>query len=188
MLSTQMLGMLITSGVVGCVLGFLGATPYLKKKGVDVTKVIDTTENVVKAAEPVINIASTLIPNNPAVNVLKSIEKWGIIGAGYAQQLSYAEEITKDKRAEKAKDVVNAALKELNIEIDDNRKILMDAAIKDAVNSFGHADPTEVEKQAQLQQLQTEKTQLVAENQQLKQKIDQVTNLVSTTITNPTIL
>lgn len=75
MVTIETMQLLVISGVVGVVIGFLCGIPYLKKKGIDVTKVIDTTENVIKGADPIVNAASSLLPNNKDIGILKTIEK-----------------------------------------------------------------------------------------------------------------
>lgn len=180
MLSSEMLLLLLTGGVVGGVVGFLGAIPYLKKKGINIDNDIDIANNIVTAAEPVINVADALLPNNPAVGILKTIEKWAKIAAGDAEQLKHAGDINGDQRADAAEKVVNAVLKELNVEVTDNRKILIDAAIKDTVGSFGHKDKTEAEKEAEKQALQAQVSQLTLERDNLKNTIDTITTAAST--------
>lgn len=181
MLSGQTIQLLVIGGVVGAVAGFLAGVPYLKKKGININRGVDTANNAVNLAEPVINIADTLLPNNPVVNVLKIIEKWAKIAAGNAEQLTHAGDINKEERAEVAESVVNAVLKELNIDVNDNRKILIDAAIKDVVNDFGHTDPSEAERQAKEQALQNQVSQLTTENANLKNAITTAANTAQVT-------
>lgn len=183
MLSIQTISLLITTGVVGVVLGSLGGITYCRKKSINIDKGIDTVTNIVQTAEPIVGVADALFPNNPAVVILKTIEKWAKIAAGNAEQLKHAGDISGDQRADTAEKVVNAVLKELNIDVTENRKILMDAAIKDIVNSFGHTEPTEAQKQAQLQQVQQQLQQQMLQNQQLQQKLAQVQSAVGTTTT-----
>lgn len=180
MLSLGMVQMLVTVGVTGVVLGVLSGITYCRKKNINIDKDIDTVNNIVNTAGPVIDVADVLLPNNPAVAVLKTIEGWAKIAAGNAEELKHAGDINGDQRAAAAEKVVTAVLRELNVEVTDNRKILIDAAIKDTVGSFGHKEPTDAEKEAQLQQLQTEKAQLVSENTNLKNTINTITTAAST--------
>lgn len=175
MLSVQTASMLITTGVVCVVLGALGGITYCRKKGINIDKNIDTFNNVVNTAEPIVGVADALFPNNPAVTVLKTIENWAKIAAGNAEELKHAGDINGDQRVAAAEKVVNAVLKELNVDLTDNRKILIDAAIKDVVSSFGHKEPTEAEIQAQLQKINEENAYLKLENTNLKDTINQFT-------------
>ncbi|WPC42785.1 hypothetical protein [Clostridium sp. JS66] len=169
MLSVQTIQIIIASGVVGGVIGFIAGIPYLKKKGIDVSKGIDTA----KAADPVINAASTLLPNNKAIDILKTIEKWSTIAVGQAQQLYYAESIEKDERISTAQNVVYNALLELNIPLDENKKNLINAAIENAVKDLGH-NKTEDEQIAEKQALQAQLAQVTAERDSFKNTIAQV--------------
>lgn len=182
MLSVQTISLLITTGVVGTVLGALGAITYCRKKDINIDKGIDTVTNIVQTAEPIVGVADALLPGNPAVAVLKTIEGWAKIAAGNAEELKHAGDINGDQRASAAEKVVNAVLKELNVEVTDNRKILIDAAIRDTVGSFGHKEPTEAEKQAQLQKVQDENTKLAAENTNLKAAIAQFNANTASTV------
>lgn len=142
MISGEVLTLVITSGVVGGILGaMLKGIPFLNKKGVNVEEVAEDVEKLVNASSAVINMADTIAPNNAVISVLKTIETWGAIGAGYAQQLCYAGDINKEDRAKLAENVVYEVLKELKVDIDDNKKLFIDAAIKNTVNSFGHSTP-----------------------------------------------
>jgi hypothetical protein len=191
-MNVQLITMLITTGVVGGVLGSTVAFSLLKKKGINVDKGIETINNVVQAAEPVINVASELLPNNPSIGVLKIVEKWAKIAAGNAEQLSHAGDISKDDRAQVAEDVVNAVLKELDVEVTDNRKVLIDAAIKDVVNGFGHTEPSEQQRAEEKAVLENEKQELLVqlaavqkENDTLKQTITNAASLVQASTVQP---
>lgn len=178
MLSVQTIQMLLIGAVVGgsTVAGVL----FLKKKGVAPEEISEDVKKVTVATNAVIDVAEAIAPNNPAVPVLNIIKEWGPIAAGFAQQLCHAGDISKEERAANAEKVVNAVLKELNIEVNDNRKILIDAAIKDVVNKFGHAEPTEAERQAAMEKLQGQLVQTRQENAQLKQAITQFNATAST--------
>lgn len=173
MSSVQIVQLLVISIVVGGVLGFLGAIPYLKKKGIDVNKVVDTTENVIKAAEPVINLVSAIAPGSKAIDILKTIEKWAVIAVGQAQQLYHAGTIKNDERKQVAENAIYKVLEELNIELTDARKDLINAAIENAVNDLGHADPTESERLAKEQATQEQLLKIQQENTNLKSTIAQ---------------
>ncbi|KOF57577.1 MULTISPECIES: hypothetical protein [Clostridium] len=128
-------------GVLGGVLGtIIFLFPYLKSKGVDLKSVLSDIENVVDVSGKAIDVISGIVPNNKAVNILEIIEKWAKIAVGDAEQLYHAGDISKDGRAEIAESVVYSVLKEMNINIDDNKKELINAAIKNAVNDLGHSN------------------------------------------------
>lgn len=68
------------------------------------------------------------------------MQKWAQIAVGDAEQLYHAGDINKDERRKVAESVVESVLKELNIDIDENKRELIDAAIKNAVNELGHSN------------------------------------------------
>ncbi|WP_175412965.1 hypothetical protein [Clostridium sp. AWRP] len=160
----------------------LGATlllfPNLKKKGIDVDGVIDKVAN---EAEAIISVGKeVLLPANPVINVLDLIDKWAKIAAGNSQQLSHAGVISKDARSQVAENVVLNVCQEAKIPVDENKKALIDAAIKNAVNDFGHEPTTEAQKQEQI-------IKLTQENADLKQKLEAIQNTVASTQNTSTI-
>ncbi|MFL0250416.1 hypothetical protein ACJDT4_08260 [Clostridium neuense] len=135
-------GVIATSilfGVVGGVLGtIIFLFPYLKSKGVDIKAALSDIRNMVDVSGKTIDAISSIVPDNKAVSVLQTIEKWAKIAVGDAEELYHTGDISKDERAQIAENVVYSVLKEMNINIDDNKKELINAAIKDAVNDLGH--------------------------------------------------
>ncbi|WP_234123435.1 hypothetical protein [Clostridium hydrogenum] len=126
----------VTAGVLATLLFIF---PLLKKKGVDAGKALDNAQTAVNTAGKLIDAATAVLPSNPALNILEIVEKWAKIAVGDAEQLYHAGDITKDERAKTAETVVLNVLSELKIDVDDNKKALIDAAIKNAVNDLGHA-------------------------------------------------
>lgn len=175
MISVQVASMLLTSGVVCGVLGFLSAIPYLKKRNINIDGALNKVKNIADTSGKILDVADEVLPNNPVIFFLKNFDKWAKIAAGEAEQLSHAGDISSDKRLETAQNAVYNILNELNIELTDNRKALIDSSIQDAVNELGHKDTTEAEKAAAMEKLQVEKAQLASENTQLKQAIAQFT-------------
>lgn len=140
MSNTSLISISIILGVTVCVLLVLLALfPLLIKKGINLDNYFKETEKVVDTSNKLLGLANEVLPNNKAVNILEIIDKWAKIAVGNAEQLYHAEGIQKDERAETAENVVLNVLKELNIEVDDNKKALIAAAIKNAVNDLGHA-------------------------------------------------
>lgn len=134
--------LLIVLGVtLGVIVALLVLLPLLKKKGVNTSEILNNATNITNSLDKVISVAQDLLPNNPALNVLTTIEKWAKIAAGNAQQLYHAGEITGDERATTAERIVLNVLAEMKISVDNNKKALIDAAIKNAVNDLGHNNP-----------------------------------------------
>jgi hypothetical protein len=171
MISTELLNILAIGGTTFGVLGTtLGAIPYFSKKS-NGDVVLNKAQSVVNSADKILAVANDVLPNNPVVNVLEVIEKWAKIAAGNAEQLYHAKDISKDDRAKVAEGVVLNVLQELKINVDDKRKALIDATIKNAVNDLGHEPVTEAQKTVQLQQVQAQTAQLTQENAALKQQL-----------------
>lgn len=159
--------------LVGVIGGIFGLVPYLKKKGVDTEKVLDTTQNVSEAAEPLIQVAKTILALKPVATLVDWLEQKAVARVKAAEELGHAGELkTNEDKFKKAQEVVYNSLKEINITPTDNQKKLIDDFIQEAVNDLGHATPTEAEKNAQLQNMQ-------AENMQLKQKLTTIQNTVA---------
>lgn len=179
-----MLSMELISVLSGVVIG--GITAYgvlsFKRKGVAPGKILEDVQKVVLASDTIIDVAEDVCPNSQANTILNTIKEWGPIAAGFAQQLCHSGDISKEERTSSAEKIVCAVLKELNIDVTDNQKIIIDAAIKDMVNKFGHKEPSEAEKQAKEQTLLNQVTQLVSENTQLKQTIAQVNATTACTV------
>lgn len=122
-------------GVLGIIVGLV---PYLKKKGINLKPYFDTANKVINKANNTVDILNEALPDNKVVDILEVIAKWAKIAVGNAEQLYHTGEIKKDERSEIADKVVNNVLELLNIPVTDNLKVLIDAAIEEAVNSLGH--------------------------------------------------
>lgn len=161
--------------ISGILIGISGVTlflfPKLKEKKVNVSKAINAIQQGTDTADLVLSAVNKMIPGNPVINVLEIINKWGRIAAGYAEQLYHAGDIKKNEREQVAETVALNVLKELNIPVDDNKKTLIDAAIKNAVNDLGHASLSEEEKNAQIEKIKQDLALVQTENAELKQTI-----------------
>ena len=132
------------SGILGILSGavivMLIVFPILKKRGIDVNDVLDQTKKAVDSSGKILTIVKSTLPNNGVLNILDIVQKWAQIAVGDAEQLYHAGDINKDERTKVAESVVVSVLKELNIDIDENKRELIDAAIKNAVNELGHSN------------------------------------------------
>ncbi|URZ06950.1 phage holin, LLH family [Clostridium felsineum] len=129
--------------IIGIILGvfitMLAIFHLLKKKGVDISGILEETQKVIDTSDTVLDAKSKDIFENEDIEILKIIDRWAKIAVGSAEQLFHAGNIDRDERSELAENVVFNVLKELNINIDDNKKAIIDAAIKNAVNNLGHS-------------------------------------------------
>ena len=124
--------------LVGVLVFLLVLIPYLKSKGLNVSTLLDNAQKVTQSLDKALAVVQEILPNNPTVGLLVIIEKWAKIGAGNAEQLYHSGEVTSEERAVIASQTVYNVLAEMNITVDDNKKILIDAAIKEAVFNLGH--------------------------------------------------
>lgn len=180
MLSVQTIQMLLIGGVVGGVIGFLGAIPYLKKKGIDTEDVLKKTDVVLDGADVVIGIADKIMPMNPIVSILKIVDKYVHIGVSQAEQLYLTSLLPKDERNAKARETIYAALNLLKINRTPEMERIIDGAIETEVLALGHKEPSEAEKEVEKQALKTQVTQLTTERDTLKNTINTITTAAST--------
>lgn len=175
MVSNNLLGVIAmlgtTVGVLGIVLGIL---PYAKKKDINVDGAIKELNSKGELIQAAVDEIKPILPTQ-AQGVINLIEKWAPIAAGNAEQLYHAGDISKDDRAGAAESVVLNVLKEMNITVDDNKKALIDATIKNAVNDLGHAPADAKQLQATQDDLKAKNQELQDKNTQLQQTINQIT-------------
>ncbi|APC41514.1 hypothetical protein [Clostridium estertheticum] len=165
----------VTFGVGAAVLFLM---PFLKKKNIKVDEVIKKLDSVLDGADAAIIVADKILPVNPILDVLKTLENYTRIGVDQAEQLCIDSKLSKDERNAKSKETTYAALKLLKVEVTPDVEKIIDGIIEAEVLALGHKDLTEAEKQAQLQQLQTQATQLQTDNTQLKQTITKIQGAV----------
>ncbi|MBV4432649.1 hypothetical protein KM803_15185 [Clostridium tyrobutyricum] len=158
--------------LVGVIGGIYGIVPLLKKKGVDTEKVLDTTGDVLKATEPLIQVANTIPSLKPAATLVDWIEQKAVAGVKAAEQLAHAGSLqTNEEKFKSAQETVYSSLKEIGVTPTDNQKKLIDDFIQEAVNDLGHAPVSEAEKNAQIAKTQQDLVSSQAEVEQLKQKL-----------------
>lgn len=166
--------------LVGVIGGIFGLTPYLKKRNINVDKVLNTTEQVLTASEPLIKISETFPALKPAGSLIDWMEQKAKAGVKAAEQLYHSGMLKTDEdRFKAAQNTVYAALKEINVEPTMNQRKLISDFIQEAVNDLGHAIPTETEKNAQIQKVQQDLAEVQKENEKLKQKLANIQNTVT---------
>jgi len=153
--------------------------PKLVAKGIDVGASIATAKGALSTSNEIINVADKLIPGNPAINILKTIETYAAKGVGGAEQLYISSQLAADQRNAKAKEIVNSALSILNVEVTPSLIKVIDGAVEAEVLVLPHVALTDVQKQAEKVQLQAQNAQLQTQNQQLSQSITQLKSAVS---------
>jgi len=137
--NSQLLTYIIIFAVILAVVGIVVfLIPYLKKKGINLAPYFATANDIITKANYTVDFLNEAMPNNKVIDILEIIAKWAKIAVGNAEQLYHTGEIKKDERADVANRVVNNVLEMLNIKVTDNLKVLIDAAIEEAVNALGH--------------------------------------------------
>ena len=111
----------LVSSVLGVAVGVCGAVtvvfPVLKTKGIDTGNLLEKANAVLTGVDGLISVAGKIIPNNPAINVLSTIDKYAHIAVNQAEQLYITSQLPADQRNTKAKDTINAALKTMGIDV-----------------------------------------------------------------------
>jgi len=173
---TLLLLLLVVTVVLVAIIVIL---PKLVAKGVNVAASIATAKNALNTSNEIIQVADKLIPDNPAINILKTIETYAAKGVGGAEQLYISSQLAADQRNAKAKEIVNAALTVLDVKVTPEISTVIDGAIQAEVLALPHVALTDVQKQAEKVQLQAQNAQLQTQNQQLSQSITQLKSAVS---------
>lgn len=124
---------LVITGIIFALL------PYLRKKGYDIGKMIETADNIVDKASAVIDVTEAVLPPNPILTVILLIEKWAKISVNSAEQMYIASQLEKEQRKESAKTQVYAVLKLLGVEITEEIDVIIDGAIEAEVMALGHS-------------------------------------------------
>ncbi|WP_195509687.1 hypothetical protein [Clostridium tyrobutyricum] len=169
--------------LVGVIGGIYGLVPYLKKKNINTEKVLDTTRDVLKATEPLIQVAKTIPSLKPAATLVDFMEQKAMSGVKAAEQLAHAGSLqTNEEKFKSAQETVYAALKEINVTPTENQKKLIDDFIQEAVNDLGHAPVSEAEKNAQIAKINQDLATVQAENTQLKQTIASIQSTAGSTV------
>ncbi|MEA5008206.1 hypothetical protein [Clostridium tyrobutyricum] len=167
--------------LVGVIGGIYGLVPYLKKKNINTEKILDTTGDVLKATEPLIQVAKGIPSLKPAATLVDWIEQKAVAGVKAAEQLAHAGSLqTNEEKFQSAQETVYAALKEINVTPTENQKKLIDDFIQEAVNDLGHAPVSEAEKNTQIAKINQDLAAVQAENTQLKQTIASIQSTAGT--------
>ncbi|HEY5524187.1 MAG TPA: hypothetical protein VIK26_02500 [Clostridium sp.] len=154
--------------------------PKLVAKGINVEKSIATAKDALNTSDQILKVADKLLPNNPAIDILQTIESYAKKAVEGAEQLYLSSQLPIDERLIEANKTINSALKVLDVEVTPDIQVVINGAIQAEVLALGHKDLTEAQKQAAVTQLQTTIAQLTAKNQQLSQSFLQIKNTVST--------
>jgi hypothetical protein len=135
--------LLIVFGVIITVLLLLLLVlPALKRRGVDMAKILDWIKGVIAAVSPTIDAIKPLLPPSSGLVVFDKILSAAAVGVGKAEQLYRIGELEGDQRKQEAKAYILDVLKLAEVEITPEVARLVDGAIESEVLNLGHGGKT----------------------------------------------
>lgn len=123
----------IVAAVVVVFGGLAVVIPYLVKKGINVSGVLDGTETVLTTADNVVDTLQGFFPDVPAFALIDRVIGWAQKAAEAAEQLYKTSTIAADQRKAEATKLVYEFIEATGIELDDSMKKVVDGAIEAAV-------------------------------------------------------
>ena len=154
--------------------------PKATSKGINVAKAIVTAQGALNTSNAIIKVADTLLPTNPAIDILQVISSYATKAVKGAEQLYLTSKLEADQRNIKAKEIVNSALTVLKVEVTPDIQKVIDGAIEAEVLLLPKVVLTDAQKQQAVIQLQNANAQLVAQNLKLTQTIAQFKSVAAT--------
>ena len=148
--------------------------PTLKKKKIDAQDILQKADKGLNVAGTVINVADEILPNNPAIAILKLAQNAAKNGVDHAEQLCISSQLDENQRNAKARETAWDVLKYAGVKETPDLDKIVDSFLEADTLALGHKTPTDTEKAAQLQQAQQNVTTLQQENTQLKQKLQTI--------------
>ena len=127
----------IVVGVVAIVSLFL---PYLKKRGIDMDKLIGQTRQAINASSQAVEILKPFIADLPGASNVGDIFKIVDIAVGDAEHLLHIGKLPKDERETEARKYISRALSYAKIEETPEVKTLVDGALRASVEALGHKE------------------------------------------------
>ncbi len=125
--------LIIIAAVVVVFGGITIAIPYLVKKGINISGLLNTSNAVITTAGTVVDTLEGIFPEIPAFSIIDKIIDWAAKAAEAAEQLYKASTIEAGERKAKATALVYEFIAVAGVEIDDNMKKVVDGAIEAAV-------------------------------------------------------
>lgn len=171
---------LILVFIVGVVIlaAIIYVLPKMVTKGVNVAGDIAIAKNALNDTNNVIKVADSIIPNNPAINILKVIETFAQKGVDGAEQLYVSSKLAADERNANAKEMINSALNVLDVKVTPDIQTVINGTIEAAVLALPKVAETDIQKQAEKAKILATNTQLVAQNSQLTQQLAQLKSAI----------
>lgn len=123
----------IIAAVVAVFGGLAIFIPYLVKKGINVSGVLEGSTTVLSTAETVVDTLQDFFPDVPAFALVDKIIGWAQKSTEAAEQLYKTSTIEAGQRKTEATKLVYEFIEAAGIEIDDTMKKVVDGAIEAAV-------------------------------------------------------
>ncbi len=137
----------LVSLIIGLAVGVIAASgillPVLKKKGIDAGMVLEQASNTVGVINNTFDSLKTLLPDNPAINIIDKILDWASIGVEQAEQLYLIGKIEGEERKGAAIDFIHESLTLAGIEITPSIDKIIDGAVEASVLALGHTNQIE---------------------------------------------
>ena len=121
------------TAVVGVFGGMTIAIPYLVKKGINISGILNGTSTALQAADYVTDTLEGFFPDVAAFALLDKVIGWAQKAAEAAEQLYKTSVIEAEQRKAEATKLVYEFIEAAGVEIDDNIKKIVDGAIEAAV-------------------------------------------------------
>ena len=121
---------------VGVILAFV--LPYLKRRGVDMQKIIDQANNALAVANNTFETIRPFLQDAPGVGVFDDIMAAARVGVGNAEQLYHIGQLEPAQRKDAARQYVLQVAKLTGIEVTPEVEKLIDGAIEAEVLELGH--------------------------------------------------
>ena len=125
--------LIIVAAVAAVFGGIAIAIPYLVKKGINISGLLNTSNDVIKTAGTVVDTLEGIFPDIPAFSIIDKIIDWAAKAAAAAEQLYKASTIEAGERKAEATALVYEFIAAAGVELDDNMKKVVDGAIEAAV-------------------------------------------------------
>lgn len=114
--------------------------PYLKNKGVDVSGILDQTQQAFGTINSTLDTLKPFLPNTAGLAAFEKILAAAEVGVGKAEQLYHVGELEGAQRKEAAESYILDTLKVIGVDITPEVKNLIDGAIEHQVLTLGHKE------------------------------------------------
>lgn len=141
MTGTQIL--LIVLGVIAfAAIAIAFIFPYLKRKGIDVDKVLGQTKDALGTINKTLEIIRPFIDDKSSISIVDKICSIASIGVGNAEQLYHIGQLEAGDRKDEAYKYITDSLKLIGVDITPEVDRVIEGAIQAEVLGLGHKSDT----------------------------------------------